>query len=64
VKPFYATAAYRSFVPARGSPDAEEALAFARQAATRSGVLYVLWSRQWRFYRVLKRLRPDRRAAA
>ena len=35
VKRFYATAASRPFAPARGFPDAEEALVFARQAATR-----------------------------
>ena len=63
MKPFYATSAYRSFAPARGFPDAAEALVFARQAATRHGVPYVVWSRQRRFYRVLKRLRPGRRAA-
>jgi hypothetical protein len=63
VKPFYATPAYHPFAPARGSPDAEEALAFARQAATRYGALYVVWTRQRRFYRVLKRLRPGRLTA-
>jgi hypothetical protein len=51
--------ASRSFAPGRAFPGPQEALQFAREAAARYRVAYVVWAFQGSSWRILARVEPE-----
>lgn len=60
VKPFRVCPSGLCHAPGRTFLDAPAALQFAREAADRFRVVYVVWQRQNAAYRVLTRVEPGR----
>jgi hypothetical protein len=60
---YRACPAMRGFSPGRAFPGLQEALAFAREAADRYRVPYVVWMFEGSSWRILARVEPGRGSA-